>query len=229
LGIGSVIQVLWDLADSSESESEGGGHGSDTTPSSTTPRWWQCSISRTDGTHTIETEGEGEDEVQIYILQYVADAALGWGEEDPDDLQNRTYFLDDHVLYDLEFGGVLYWRKLGDVWEPPPTAAPTSPNPATAAPAPTAAPAQTAAERLVGQVIAELAAGHAQYLVGMDRTVAISVAETLVSAQRAAVDLVTEWMVESEPGAPALTVEECVARFQLHQRQQSHKGGGGMP
>lgn len=36
--------------------------------------------------------------------RYVADSTLGWGDEDPEDLKNRSYFLDDHMLFDIDFG-----------------------------------------------------------------------------------------------------------------------------
>ena len=55
------------------------------------------------------------------LLRYVADSALGWGEEEPEDLQNRSYFLDDHMLFDLDFGGILYYRLKGSNWKPNPT------------------------------------------------------------------------------------------------------------
>jgi hypothetical protein len=260
LGMGSVIEVLWDLSSEVEEDDESDHTGS------TTTRWWQCSLARTDGTYTIETEdddatdagcgggGVTEDEVQVYILQYTADATVGWGDEEPalrDDLQNRTHFLDEHMLFDVEFGGVLYWRKLGDMWEPPlsggeeadgdgaHTSREAAVEPAEPAKggggegsgggrAPTAL---AAAEALVSQMIAELAGGHGAFLAKMDSVTTLRVAEMLVSAKEAAVGLVAEWLAEdthgngsngssSSGGKRVLTVDGCLERFQLHQRQQ---------
>lgn len=220
---GEHVEVLWTMGPDTDDHTQSGGACArkeevSADRKNTVEMWWPAIVcDPTDKVHLLLDPDTGESlEVPVHALRYCPRPDDGFPEPSIDDV----CFVNEHRLLDLQFDGLVYWRRLGSTWEPPPFSdeededlverpGQSQPNPDFAA---LKGCEREAIGELVEGVVGSLLRAHASHLRGMPATRQLAIAERMAAMRKKLVDRILDYQRSKSAGGGEVVIDDSTMR-----------------